>query len=88
MLICALAVCKKTCHLREQFTNRKDLTVCGSLPTFSHMSYVKYTNHFLQLMEDLGEVREMYYLVTLDMTLIYTNIPNEGWAESHLGGSK
>ena len=38
-------------------------------------SYIKDTTHFLQLIEDLGEIPENCLLATLDVSALYTNIP-------------
>jgi hypothetical protein len=39
-------------------------------------SFVKDTTHFLSLINDLGEIPEDAILATLDVTSLYTNIPN------------
>ncbi len=38
-------------------------------------SYIKDTTHFLQLIEDLGAIPENCILATLDVSALYTNIP-------------
>ncbi len=38
-------------------------------------SYIKDTTHFLKLIEDLGEIPENCLLATLDVSALYTNIP-------------
>ena len=40
-------------------------------------SFVKDTTHFLQLLEGLGDLPDDTLLVTLDVTSLYTNIPND-----------
>ena len=40
-------------------------------------SYIKDTTHFIQLIEDLGEIPEESFLVTLDVSALYTNIPHD-----------
>jgi len=40
-------------------------------------SYVKDTNHFLDTLDSLGEVKAGTLLVTMDVTSLYTNIPND-----------
>ncbi len=40
-------------------------------------SYIKDTTHFLQLIEDLGEIPENCFLATLDVSALYTNIPQQ-----------
>ena len=39
--------------------------------------YVKDTTHFLKLMSDLGEPPDNCILVTMDVSSLYTNIPND-----------
>ena len=39
-------------------------------------SYVKDTTHFLSLIDDLGDIPDNAILATLDVTSLYTNIPN------------
>ena len=42
-------------------------------------SYIKDTTHFIQLVESLGDIPDTSFLVTLDVSALYTNIPhNEG----------
>ena len=42
-------------------------------------SYIKDTTHFIQLIESLGDIPPLSFLVTLDVSALYTNIPhNEG----------
>ena len=38
-------------------------------------SYIKDTGHFLKIINDLGEIPSDSFLVTLDVTSLYTNIP-------------
>ena len=45
-------------------------------------SYVKDTTHFLQQLEDLGEVLEESLLVSLDVVSVYTNILNQEGLEA------
>jgi hypothetical protein len=45
-------------------------------PTTLNKSYVKDTTHFLQILEEMGPLPEGSILVTLDVTSLYTNIPN------------
>ena len=40
-------------------------------------SYIKDTTHFLNILEDLGELPANTLLVTLDVSSLYTNIPND-----------
>ena len=40
-------------------------------------SYVKDTTHFLQLMSKLDNIPQNSYIVSLDVTSLYTNIPNK-----------
>ena len=44
-------------------------------PSTLNKSYVKDTTHFLKLIRDAGVVPQNSYLVTLDVTSLYTNIP-------------
>jgi len=44
---------------------------CSSLPSF-----VKDTTHFLKLIKNLGQLPDGCTLVTMDVTSLYTNIPN------------
>ena len=51
-------------------------------------SYIKYTTHFLQKIDKVGELSEDTYMVTIDVKSLHTNIDNdEGlWAvEEELG---
>ncbi len=42
-------------------------------------SYIRDTTHFLKLIEDLGDIPENCLMATLDVSALYTNIPqNEG----------
>ena len=42
-------------------------------------SFIKDTTHFIQLIEKLGDIPNTCFLVTLDVSALYTNIPhNEG----------
>ena len=41
-------------------------------------SYVKDTTHFLQILNSLGLIPQNSYLVTLDVSSLYTNTPNAG----------
>ena len=40
-------------------------------------SYIKDTTHFLQNLERLGQLEKDMLLVTVDVTLLYTNIPHK-----------
>ena len=47
-------------------------------------SFIKDTTHFLQLIQDLGEIPDNCFLATLDVSALYTNIPQtEGIAACH-----
>jgi hypothetical protein len=46
-------------------------------PNSKLRSFVKDTTHFLQILEDIGTLPEDTLLVTLDVTSLYTNIPND-----------
>jgi hypothetical protein len=46
-------------------------------PNSDLRSYVKDTTHFLQILGELGDLPEDTLLVTLDVTSLYTNIPND-----------
>ena len=39
-------------------------------------SYLKYTTHFIQTLEELGKIPNGAILATLDVSSLYTNIPN------------
>ena len=41
-------------------------------------SYVRDTTHFLTILNNLGTLPENTWLLTLDVTSLYTNIPNKG----------
>jgi hypothetical protein len=45
--------------------------------TTSLRSYVKDTTHFLQHLQSIGDLPDDCLLVTLDVTSLYTNIPND-----------
>ena len=45
-------------------------------------SYVKDTTHFLQILENVGQDPEGARLVCLDITSLYTNIPNKEGLEA------
>jgi hypothetical protein len=59
---------EKISHFVDHFLN----------PTIPDIrSYVKDTTHFLQLLEEVGPLPDNAMLVTLDITSLYTNVPNE-----------
>ena len=45
-------------------------------------SFVKDTTHFLQLLQEFDRLHEDTLLVTMDVTSLYTNIPNQGGLEA------
>ena len=46
-------------------------------PTTKLKSYVKDTTHFLKIIKEFGPLPPNCFLVTLDVTSLYTNIPND-----------
>jgi hypothetical protein len=46
-------------------------------PTTQQKSYVKDTTHFLKILQEFGPLPPDCFLVTLDVTFLYTNIPND-----------
>jgi hypothetical protein len=47
-------------------------------PTMHSKTYVKDTTHFLQKLQEIGDLPPNCMLATLDIVSLYTNIPNEG----------
>ena len=45
-------------------------------------SYIKDTTHFLKILRDIGSLPDDALLVTLDVTSLYTNIPNNEGIEA------
>ena len=60
-------------QLVDQFL--KDISTRGR-------SYLKDTTHFLETIEDLGQLPKGCFLVTLDVTSLYTNTPNREGVET------
>jgi hypothetical protein len=46
-------------------------------PNSDLRSFVKDTTHFLQTLQEVGQLPENTLLATLDVTSLYTNIPND-----------
>ena len=46
-------------------------------PTQKLRSFVKDTTHFLQILDNIGKLPPNCILVTLDVSSLYTNIPND-----------
>ena len=57
---------------------RPIVSACVYLQPFAQTtkSYIKETNHFLQKLNDLGVIPPESFLVTIDVTSLYTNIPH------------